>query len=395
MDPAKPSLQLLRSLTDEHVLRTLIRQRRMTRAELAAETGISKPAVGESVRRLAEAGLVADTGQRTAGGRGRGRVGSYYALAGDVGVALAVSIAPESIVAECVDAYGGTVSRAERSISRPARPGQVAAALQTTAGQAHRGAGLTPRLAVVSAAGPVDRGTGRLVQLPDEPFLLGALDPAAVLAGHVAGPVIVDNDVNWAALAERDGTSTAALDDFGYVFLGQGLGSAIISAGQVIRGQAGLAGEIAHLITAGPDGQAMRLIEVFGALGLRQEGSTAIDADRLLSAVTGVEPQAAATRHAVAQAVGGVLAAVVALADSARIIIGGSWGSHPVILTAIAAMAARLPRCVPVQAAQVTAEPALAGARSDALSRLRAGIVAAGQRSGEPRIPELAGTGVK
>ena len=124
MDPAKPSLQLLRSLTDEHVLRTLMRQRRMTRAELAAETGISKPAVGESVRRLAEAGLVADTGQRTAGGRGRGRVGSYYALAGDVGVALAVSIAPEGIVAECVDAYGGTVSRAERSISRPAGPGR-------------------------------------------------------------------------------------------------------------------------------------------------------------------------------------------------------------------------------------------------------------------------------
>ena len=267
MDPAKPSLQLLRSLTDEHVLRTLMRQRRMTRAELAAETGISKPAVGESVRRLAEAGLVADTGQRTAGGRGRGRVGSYYALAGDVGVALAVSIAPEGIVAECVNAYGGTVSRAERSISRPARPGQVAAALQTVAGQAHRGAGQTPRLAVVSAAGPVDRGTGRLVQLPDEPFLLGALDPAAVLAGHVAGPVVVDNDVNWAALAERDGTSTAALDDFGYVFLGQGLGSAIISAGQVIRGRAGLAGEVAHLITVGPDGQAMRLIEVFGALG--------------------------------------------------------------------------------------------------------------------------------
>ena len=119
--------------------------------------------------------------QRTAGGRGRGRVGSYYALAGDVGVALAVSIAPEGIVAECVDAYGGTVSRAERSISRPpARTGSRGAAHRRR--QAHRGAGQTPRLAVVSAAGPVDRGTGRLVQLPDEPFLLGELDPAEVLA---------------------------------------------------------------------------------------------------------------------------------------------------------------------------------------------------------------------
>src|ERR1700704_1636258 len=96
-DPARPSLELLRSLTDEHVLRALMRRPRLTRAELAAETGISKPTVGESVRRLVGAGLVADTGQRTAGGRGRGRVGSYYALAGRTGVALAVSIAPEGI----------------------------------------------------------------------------------------------------------------------------------------------------------------------------------------------------------------------------------------------------------------------------------------------------------
>ena len=122
MDPAKPSLELLRSLTDEHVLRALMRHRRLTRAELAAETGISKPTVGESVRRLTEDGLAEDTGERTAGGRGRGRVGSYYALAGDIGVALAVSIAPEGIVAECVDAYGDAVSRAERPIIRPARP---------------------------------------------------------------------------------------------------------------------------------------------------------------------------------------------------------------------------------------------------------------------------------
>jgi predicted NBD/HSP70 family sugar kinase len=382
MDPARPapelpSPELLRSLTDEHVLRALMRQRRMTRAELAAETGISKPAVGESVRRLAEAGLVADTGQRTAGGRGRGRVGSYYALAGDLGAALAVSIAPEGVVAECVDAYGDTVSRAEHKLSRPARPGQVATALRTVAQQVQDSAGSAPRLAVVSAAGPVDRSTGRLTQLPDEPFLLGELDPAAVLAGHVAGPVVVDNDVNWAALAERDSTSTGTGDDFGYVFLGEGLGCAIISGGQVIRGHVGLAGEIAHLSTAGPDGQAMRFIDVFGVLGLRQEGSTAIDTDRLLSAATGARPQAAATRQALGQAVGGVLAAVVALTDPQLIIIGGPWGSQPVILQAIATATARLPRYVPVQAAGLTIEPSLAGARSDALSRLRSGIVAA------------------
>src|SRR3954452_3059512 len=126
----------LRTFTDEHVLRALMRRRRLTRAELAAETGISKPTAGESVRRLTEAGLVVDTGERTPGGRGRGRQGSYYALTDDIGVALAIGIAPEGIVAECVDAHGDTTSRAQQKISRPARPKQVAAALRSTATKA-------------------------------------------------------------------------------------------------------------------------------------------------------------------------------------------------------------------------------------------------------------------
>lgn len=377
MDPVKPSLELLRSLSDEHVLRALMRRRRLTRAELAAETGISKPTVGESVRRLVNAGLVADTGQRTTGGRGRGRVGSYYALADSAGVALAVSLAPEGIVAEYIDAHGDTVARGQEKITRPARPAQVAAALRTAAQKARRDTGLTPRLAVVSAADPVDRSTGRLVHLPDAPFLLGELDPARILAPHVDGPVTVDNDVNWAAQAERDHARGAALDDFTYLFLGEGLGCAIVSDGRVRRGHAGLAGEIAHLITVGPRGQALPFIEVFSELGLRRTGSTAIDVERLLTAATSPEPRAAATRHTLGQAVGGVLAAVVALTDPELIIIGGSWGSSPLILETITADTARLARSVPVRGAELTGNPSLAGARIDALSRLRSDIIAA------------------
>src|SRR5689334_22538923 len=226
-----------------------MRRQRLTRAELATETGISKPTVSESVRRLVDAGLVADTGQRSAGGRGRGRVGSYYALADSVGVALTVSIAPEGIVAECIDAHGDTLARTQETISRPARPVQVAAALRTAAKKVRRDAGLALRLAVVSAADPVDRTTGRTVHLPDAPFLLGELDPAQILAPYIDGPVAVDNDVNWAAQAERDHAGATALDDFAYLFLGEGLGCAIISDGRVRRGHTGLAGEVAHLIT--------------------------------------------------------------------------------------------------------------------------------------------------
>ncbi|MEV6301373.1 ROK family transcriptional regulator, partial [Actinoplanes sp. NPDC051861] len=295
MESAKPSQDMLRSLTDEHVLRALMLHRRLTRAELATEIGISKPTAGESVRRLTERGLVADTGERTQGGRGRGRVGSYYALDPGVGVALAVTIAPDGVVAEGLSVYGEIVARSTRPIDRPARPAQVSEALTSAVTDVLERArvpfpphglitGQPARLAVVGAADPVDRATGRLVQLPDAPFLVGELDPPAILAPLVDGPVVVDNDVNWAALAERDRAGDAAPRDFAYLYLDEGLGCAIVNDGEIRRGGAGLTGEIAHLLTAGPDGRAVRFIELFGALGLRRSGSTAIDVARLLTA---------------------------------------------------------------------------------------------------------------
>ena len=76
----------------------------------------------------------------------------------------------------------------------------------------------------------------------------------------------------------------------------------------------------------------MPLIEVFGELGLRQAGSTAIDVGRLLAAVSGSHPQAPAVRRTLGQAVSGVLAALVALCDPELIVIGGSWGTDPRVL---------------------------------------------------------------
>ena len=397
MEFAKPSQELLRTLTDEHVLRALMRHRLLTRAELAAETGLSKPTAGESVRRLTEAGLVVDTGQRTPGGRGRGRVGSYYALAGDIGLALATTIAAEGVVAECLDPYGRGVARATAALARPARPDEVAEALAAATDRACRAAAaavaggpagglrpataaaVRPRVAVVSAADPVDRATGRLIQLPDAPFLLGELDPVDVLAGRVDGPVVVDNDVNWAAQAERAATG---LDDFAYLFLGEGLGCALVSDGEVRRGRRGLAGEVAHLVTTGPGGEATRFIEVFAALGLRREESTAIDVPRLLE-----EAAATRTRAALGRAVAGLVAAVVALADPEVVVLGGSWGTHPLVLDAITEAVAALPRTAPVRPATVTAEPSLTGVRADAVERLRAGIL---HRTARP-VPEPVG----
>jgi predicted NBD/HSP70 family sugar kinase len=367
---AKPSLDLLRELSDEHVLRALIARDRMTRAELAAYTGISKPTVGESVRRLVAAGVLADTGERTTG---RGRVGSYYALAGEVGSALAVSVAPAGIVAEVVDARGRLVARSQAPVARPARPQQVASAVRQAGREAAGQAPSPVRLAMVSAADPVDRRSGRLVHLPDAPFLVGELSPAELLSEVTRGPVVVDNDVNWAAQAERDAAGEAWTDVV-YLYLGEGLGGAIISDGEVRRGGSGIAGEIAHVLTVGPDGTAMRFTDVFAALGLRHPGSTAIDLAALDAAV-GEAGSAGTTLEVLARAIAGVLANVVALCDPDLAILGGPWGGRPEVAQAVRGNAVGLRRPLEVRSAVVTDHAPLAGARAAAVRALGDSIV--------------------
>ena len=247
--------------------------------------------------------------------------------------------------------------------------------------------GRPARLAVVSAADPVDRTSGRLVHLPDAPFLVGELSPADVLQPLVDGPVLVDNDVNWAARAERQARTDEAMADFAYLYLGEGLGAAIVSDGQVRRGNHGLAGEIAHLVVTGPAGQAIRFTDVFADLGLRRTGSTAIDVPALLT-TTSRGPRAEASRTALATAICDVLAALVALSDPARVIIGGTWGSDPDILTAIKARSRELPRTTAIETASVQHEPSLTGARTEALEQLRRTITTSARTlakgTGEP-----------
>jgi predicted NBD/HSP70 family sugar kinase len=253
--------------------------------------------------------------------------------------------------------------------------GVLARAVRSALGD-HRG-----RVAAVSAADPVDKATGELVHLPDAPFLLGAMSPAATLAPLIDGPVVVDNDVNWAARAERAaraGTDPPdAVDNFVYLHLGEGIGCAVITDGQVRRGYRGLAGEIAHVPVPGPDGQAMPLIAVFGRLGLRHARSTAIDVDRLLAAL-GTSDGAALARM-LAEAVGGVLDAAVAFTDPAFAVLGGPWGSADQFTAELAAVLPTRARGIRLARPRVTDNPPLAGARAAAVHSLRNDLIARGR----------------
>jgi predicted NBD/HSP70 family sugar kinase len=223
---------------------------------------------------------------------------------------------------------------------------------------------------VVSAADPVDRETGRLVHLPDAPFLVGDLDPIAALSSAVDGQILVDNDVNWAARAEHASGPLSGSGNFVYLHLGEGLGCAVVSDGDVWRGHSGLAGEIAHLVTWGPNGQAMHLTDVFAELGLRKDGSTAIDGAGLLSSIS-AHDTGTDILSSLARAISGAMLAAIALADPEAIVMGGTWGRDARVVDALRAEFARAPRQVAVVSSTLESDPEFRGARDAGLERLR------------------------
>ncbi|MFP5072150.1 ROK family protein [Pseudonocardia nantongensis] len=104
----------------------------------------------------------------------------------------------------------------------------------------------------VGAPGTVDPATGVVTSCTD--VLPGWLDtPIAELLTARAGlPVSVDNDVRAAALAHTHDPVLAGHRRVLHVSLGTGVGGALSCDGRILRGTAGTAGEIAHLLVPEP-----------------------------------------------------------------------------------------------------------------------------------------------
>lgn len=357
---ANAASDVVRVGTDQQVLELLYDGPR-SRAELAAVGGFSKPTASESVRRLEAHGLVAETGKRR---HGVGRTAALVGVRPDAGVGLAVSMDATGVRASTHSVSGRLIE--ESTVPLPPKHGSrvVAGALRKAVRAVADlpGQSVAPvRAAVVSAADPVRRSDGRLVELPDAPFLVGSLDARKVLSSYVDGDVLVDNDVNWAAAAELAARADRA--DFAYLHLGAGLGGAVVSDGVVRRGHHGFVGEIAHVIVPGSSGRAMPVTEVFAELALRQVNSTAIDVDRVRRSLDDAH-----TASVIGRALAGVISAFVAVADPSVIVLGGPWGE--VVIPAVEAALDSSPRPVAVRAAAVD-DPATKGVHDGAVAAIR------------------------
>jgi predicted NBD/HSP70 family sugar kinase len=367
-----PSLDLLRQLTDRHVFEELVAEQPLTRAEIAAHTGISKPTISESVRRLLEADIVAESGRQV--GK-RGPAGTYLTLRPGLAVAMAVSAGPDGVVAQTFDLRNNQLADVTRPVQAPIQASLLEPVILSAARAAADFTAAQIRSCAVSVAAPIDQRTGRPIQLPHAPFLLGELSPRDLLSEVVTGEIAVDNDVNWAALAELREGQGQGLKDFLLCYLGAGIGGAAVVAGAVTHGHRGLAGELAHILTAGPGGRSMSLHECFAAWDLLQPGSDAIDTARVLDVFTGSTESSRRQGDAIATGVAGMLASATALVDPEAILIAGPWGRAPGFVDEVAD---RLPAALhpQVRPAALAESAPLTGARLHAVQAARNAVVA-------------------
>jgi predicted NBD/HSP70 family sugar kinase len=229
-------------LNDRAALDLLLGGEMLTRAQISEYTGVSKVTVSQMLARLEERGLVAIAGEQ-AGGRGPNA--ALYSVVPSSAYVAGLYVDFDLVSAAVADVTGRRVAEVSGNPNGTDDPVEL---VRGTIEQACASAGIeVTRLSalVIGSPGVVDPRTGdpRLaVNLPA--WHEGALD-ALTDAWHK--PVVIENDVNLAAMAERADGAAASADDFVLVWLGVGLGLATILGGRLHRGTAGAAGEIGYL----------------------------------------------------------------------------------------------------------------------------------------------------
>lgn len=241
---AAPLPSTLAQLTDSTFIDALFREGPSSRAQIAKSTGISKPTISESAQRLLSTGLIVEVGQTATGMRGRSAV--LYDVNPRYGHSLGVVLERGHVAVKALDHKGAAVCERQIEADDENLPAAIADARDLIA-QCTADVG-TPRLATaVSVAAPIDPRTHTVRQLPDAPFTGSVPDFATALHIDAAEPLIIDNDVNWATIAESRTGSTQGADNFLYVYLGAGVGAGLFLSGGLHRGSSGTAGEIAFL----------------------------------------------------------------------------------------------------------------------------------------------------
>ena len=363
--------RLLRALNDRAALELLLSRGPLTRAQLGELTGLSKVTASQLVERLEERGLVTRVGEQ-AGGRGPNA--QMYAVVPATAYVVGVEAGPQHVVAVTADITGKLVGRTDVAIRDGDDPVKLVHEAVVEAAEAASAPLEKIRRVVLGTPGLVDPKTGELAFVFDLPKwqrgLLGALRE------DVDRPVVFENDVNLAAIAEAHSGAAKGVSDFALVWIDRGVGLAVVLGGKLHRGTTGAAGEIGYLPVPGAP--------VTREVSRRSKGSfqqlAGADTVRAIAKEHGFKAATAAdaVRAAVAAGTAGSpfldelarrislgVAAVGVVLDPALVVLAGDIGQAggPALAQRVqhevAAITVVAPRVVPTE---VESEPVLHGA---------------------------------
>lgn len=300
----------------------------ISRADIAAQVGMTRSTVSRLVDDLIMGGLVREGGT-TAGARGRPAV--PLSLQKGTVVSLGLEINIERIVATVVDLAGEMIDVQQRDLDvlglSPADAVALLMELATTALESRpHGARLTG--AVLALPGLLDRTGTRVLRAPN----LGweGVSPSDFWDLTVDGdpvPLRCANDVDCSALTVLRDDPQAS---FIYVTGEVGIGSAIAIDGALLTGRSGWAAELGH-VCVDPDGELCGcgsvgcLETVVGARALLDRHGYP-DLDSLIADAESGQDAAVTVITEVAVALGIALGAALNLLDVENIRLGGHLG---------------------------------------------------------------------
>ena len=411
--PGTPSL--LRELNDRAALRLLLDGRSLTRSRLSELTGVSKVTVAQMLVRLEERGLVAAVGEQ-AGGRGPNA--TLYSVVPSSAYVAGLYVEQGEVSTAVADVTGKVIAEVREDTNGSSAPVEL---VRSAVDRACARAGVAVESLsafVIGGPGVVDPRTGDpwlAINLPE--WHEGVLDG---LRGALRKPVLIENDVNLAAIAERAVGAAVGLDDFVLLWVGVGIGLATVLGGQLHRGASGAAGEIGWLPVPGAPvtsnvrhpaggglqwlagaGPVRELAEQYGFGGQRASAAVraAVHATGALSSLTNHADSAAAGHpdadvdadgdadvarataflDELAHRVALGATAVCAVLDPGLVVLGGEVGlaGGQVLADRVAAEVRRMcpvhPHVVPTA---VSSEPVLRGALITAVDQARADLLA-------------------